>query len=187
MHFERQFDYARRSRRGLWGCLRRRELAAVAALSPPLAGLRIWEACAGAGFYTHWMVNQGARQVVAVDRAQTMLDQMPAGPIETVCMEVSHYQPRGFDLAVCLGGLEFLSDVEAFFAQAAAAAPQMLLLVPRVNLGSQLYRLYHAWHGLVVHLRHLEDLDRAAGLSGWRRLCQRSAGPYSQALFYRLS
>ena len=186
MHFDSQLDYGRRSRRGLWGWLRQRELRAVRAVWPPLHGLRIWEACAGAGYYTEWMVAEGAREVVAVDRSATMLAQIPSGPIRSLCMDVGDFCETGFDLTACLGGLEFLPCAASFFAQAAASGSgQLLLLTPRRNLGGQLYKFYHACKGNRVFLRSAEELDRAGAACGWQRRARRLASPYSEAWAYQ--
>lgn len=180
MGFDQQPDYGVRSRRGLWGWLRRRELAGVERVTPPLVGLRVWEACAGAGFYSEWLVARGAR-VVAVDRCPTMLAQMPDAAVEKVCQDVHNCRPRGFAVAACFGGLEFLPDAADFFARV-ADAPLLLLLVPRVNLWTQLYRLYHLRSGQTIHLRSLRQLDAAA--LGWSRRATCGAGPLAWALRY---
>ncbi|ODT64243.1 hypothetical protein ABS71_13455 [bacterium SCN 62-11] len=180
MGFEQQHDYGVRSRRGLWGWLRRRELAGVARVTPPLMGLRVWEACAGAGFYSQWLVSLGAR-VVAVDRCQAMLDQMGEESVEKICRDVRECRPAGFEVAACFGGLEFLPDAGDFF-ERVSGCRALLLLVPRVCGWTRLYRLYHWLGGQTIYLRSLAELDAAA--SGWTRRQSCAAGPMSLALRY---
>lgn len=179
-HFERQaHGYARRSQQGLWKLLRAVEAREVRRLCPPLSGLRVLEACAGAGYYTRWLADQGPAEVVAFDLSPGMIAQAAGPGIRTCVADLTHWQEGNFDLVACLGGLEFLPDLSTFWRfsrRCAKTQSQLLLLFPQAGLWSLLYRIYYLQFSIRLLEFNLGRLVETGRTYGWQLQQHRKAG-----------
>ncbi len=189
-HFERRaHGYARRSNQGLWKLLRAVESREVRRLCPPLSGLRVLEACAGAGYYTRWLAYQGPAEMVAFDLSPGMISQATVPGVRTCVADLAHWQESNFDVVLCLGGLEFLPDLATFWRFARRCAkPQarLLLLFPQAGLWSLVYRTYYRWLGVRLLDFDLGRLVETGLAHGWQLQKHRKAGFSAEvARFFR--
>lgn len=173
--------YRAATARGLWAWLRRREAAAVMALTGNPDGLSVLDLGCGAGFYADLLANQGARPVVAVDASAPMLAAIADPRIEkrvgdaaTVALD------QRFDRIILAGLLEFVEDDAAVMRNARrhlADGGRIVALFPPDGAASQLYRLFHRSHGVSITLFSPDRIDALADAAGLRRISQRPVWP----------
>jgi SAM-dependent methyltransferase len=166
------FDYQNKSTRFPWKWVRARELSAVRSLLGDFAGIDVLEIGAGAGFYTHDLINRGARRVWAIDISGAMLAALPSGPITPVLGDAETVRlEKRFPVLVSTGMLEFVRDPAAVLANAARHAEvgaRFVLLVPRANIPGFFYRRFHHAHGLSIHLFDRTWFETTAPRFDWR-------------------
>jgi SAM-dependent methyltransferase len=178
--------YHRKSLRFPWAWSRAREARAVRLLGGAVAGLDVLELGAGAGFYTRELIRRGARWVWAVDLSAAMLAGLPRGPVTpivgdaaTICLG------RGFPLVLSSGMLEFVEDPASVLANAARHAEpgaRFVVLAPRRSLLGYLYRWFHRFHGMNIHLFCDQWFERVAPRQGWRVSSILRVPPFSLAV-----
>ncbi len=164
-HFDAQAgDYADRSARGLWGAVRRREIAAVMQTLDPQPGERILDAGCGAGLYARRIQAAGA-EVVGLDGAAQMVAAARAAGIDAREFDLHAGPPPGGprDKILCAGALEFCDDPARVVANlveglARPGAP-LVLLMPTAGPVARLYRFYHRCHGLRIRLFARRDIE----------------------------
>ena len=176
-------SYHQASRGRVWGAVRRREAAALVAMTGDVTGREILELGCGAGFYTRLLLERGARHIWAVDLSEAMLSELPKTGVTAIRADASLADPgRQFDLLVSAGMLEFVPDPVAVFANAARLAmpgARLVALVPTRSILGRAYRLFHRRNGLSVRLFDAAALAAMAAASGWALSRIVPAGPYS--------
>lgn len=166
-------DYARAVERGALRHLRRRERGAMLAYAQ-LDDARVrtvLDVGCGAGFYALAAKRHG-KWVHAVDLAPGMVecvrphvDQAEVADVERLAL------PRRYDLVLCAGVLEFVTDpARAFENLCALVAPggRLVVLVPSGGWRSLWYRLEKALLGVHVNAFRPEWLEARAARSGLR-------------------
>lgn len=176
-------DYTEASARWPWSWVRAREAHAVLAALGQVEGHTVWDVGCGAGFYTRQVLRRGAEEVVAVDGAPRMLEQLHHPRVRTILGDAARVDPGGrFDRIVCAGMLEFVDDprsVLAHLSRHAAKDAVLALLVPAKNTLSRLYSRFHRSHGLEVHRFTPSALERVAHDAGWQTIWTRSVAPFA--------
>jgi SAM-dependent methyltransferase len=179
-------EYQPRSRRLPWSWLRRRELNAVRSLLGDVTGFDILELGAGAGFYTREFVQSGARHVWAVDLSEAMLASLPPGPITRVVGNAAEIElGRCFEVIVCAGMMEFVTEPASVLANAARHAKpraRFVILAPRRGGFSHLYRHFHRRHDLNIHLFDRGWFEMHAPRVGWQIAAAVAVPPFSLAV-----
>ena len=175
--------YQDQSGKSAWAIVRRREATALMGLVGDVTGREILELGCGAGFYTRLLLAAGARNIVAVDLTQGMLDALPKERIEPVLADATRLDlGRRFALLVSAGMLEFVPEPLAALRSAARHADPgatLAILYPTRSLLGSAYRMFHRRHGFTVTLFDEALLTRLAADSGWTLDRIVPAGPFS--------
>jgi len=160
------------------GVVRRREQAAVLALTEAGPGRRILDVGCGDGEVAGLLIERGA-QVVAVDIALAMADAARRRGAWAVRGDMQALPLRsGFDEVMCIGSSEFMADLPALAAALAGClrpGGSLVLLFPRRNWFGWALWLYHRLGGVSIRLRPRAAVIAAltgAGFAppeGWRR------------------
>ncbi|PWB69808.1 MAG: hypothetical protein C3F15_14640 [Holophagae bacterium] len=178
-HYERAArGYSGRRGRGPAGVVRRREQAAVLALTGAGPGQLILDAGCGDGEVAGLLLGRGAR-VVAVDLALAMADAARGRGAHAVRADMRSLPLRGgFDEVTCIGSSEFVADLPGLAAELARClrpGGSLVLLVPRRNWFGRALSLYHRLGGVRIHLRSRAEVVSALAGAGfappevWRR------------------
>ncbi len=162
-------DYGLKSELGLWRAWKENEFKSLLSLLPTLQGQSVLEVGCGKGWYTKRLINFKPRLYVAVDRLHPMIN-----PVNKVLMVVGDLTKLpfkcSFDYILCFGALEFIKNPNCFFQQAKQllnTKGRIIVQVPTNNFFGQLYKIYHAFHGLNIHLfsdKTLQKLSLNNGL-----------------------
>jgi len=164
-------QYAERSALPLWRWQRNRELAAVRLLLGELDGLEVLDLGCGAGFYTRYCLQQGARRVLAVDFSPRMVEQLPRSRVTAIVADA-----KGINLdnpvpkIVCAGLLEFVDSPEEVLTNArrlVVSDGTMVCLVPPDNLAGRLYRKFHQRNDVGISLFSEAAFGDLASRAGW--------------------
>jgi SAM-dependent methyltransferase len=127
-------QYTERSSSPLWRWQRSRELSAVSIFLGEIKGIDVLDLGCGAGFYTRFCIEGGARQVISVDFSSQMVDQLPKGRVMPIVSEAEKVK-LGCRVAkiICAGLLEFVTcplDVLTNARNLIASDGFMVCLVP---------------------------------------------------------
>lgn len=148
--------YSRRRGRGLAGVIRRREQAAVLALTEAGPGRRILDVGCGDGEVAGLLIGRGA-QVVAVDVALAMADAARRRGASAVRADMRALPLRSwFDEVMCVGSSEFVAELPGLAAGLAGClrpGGSLILLFPRRNWFGWALWLYHRHGGVRIRLR----------------------------------
>ena len=189
-YFENQAaGYSERSASTLWYRQRNRELAAVSAFLGPVAGEDVLDLGCGAGFYTRHCLDQGAREVIAVDFSPRMVAELPKGNVLAIVADATQLKlVKQVPKIVSAGLLEFVDDPKAVLANArrlVSPAGIMVCLVPPDNIAGRLYRMFHQRNGLNISLFSRSSFVRMAGDAGWLVDMDRFVCPFSMIYLLR--
>lgn len=154
-----------------WSWLRARELRAVMDTLGAVRGRPVLELGCGSGFYTRALLAAGASRVVAVDRTEAMVAELPTQDVQGVVSDAATVSlAERFPLVLIAGMLEFVADADAVFANAAhhaQPAARLIVLAPRDDVAGRLYRAWHGRHGMEIQLYSQGRLERLARATGW--------------------
>jgi SAM-dependent methyltransferase len=178
-HYEKAArSYSKRRSRGVAGVMRRREQAAVLALTEAGPGRRTLDVGCGDGEVAGVLIGRGAR-VVAVDIALAMADAARRRGAWAVRGDITALPLRsGFDEVVCIGSSEFVADLPGLAAGLAGClrpGGSLVLLFPRRNWFGWALWLYHRIGGVRIRLRSRAAVASALVGAGfapperWRR------------------
>jgi len=178
-HYERAArGYSGRRGRGPAGAVRRREQAALLALTEAGPGRRVLDVGCGDGEVAGLLLGRGA-EVVAVDLALAMADAARRRGAFAVRADMRALPlQRGFDVVTCIGSSEFVADLPGLAAGLAGCLKpggSLVLLFPRRNWFGATLWLYHRLHGVHIHLRSRAAVAGALAGAGfappdrWRR------------------
>ena len=163
-------EYGLRSELGLWRAWKENEFKSLLSLLPALQNRSVLEVGCGKGWYTKRLINFKPSLYVAVDRLCSMLE--PVNKVFTIAGDLTHLPLKySFDYILCFGALEFIKTPSSFFSQAEQLLKtngKIIILLPRDNFFGQFYKLFHAFHGLSVHLfsdKTIKELSLSNGLS----------------------
>ena len=180
--------YSDQSSTGIWQLQRNRELAAVGAFLGNVKGLDILDLGCGAGFYTYYCLDQGAREVTAVDFSPRMIEQLPREMVRGIVADATVVQlEKQFPKIICAGLLEFVASLQEVLANArrlVAPAGIMVCLVPPDNLAGRLYQKFHQSNGVNISLFSKLSFGQQADQAGWRVDSHKFVFPYTSV--YRL-
>lgn len=166
-----------------WAWLRAREKAALARCAPDFRGAEVLDLGSGAGFYSEFALERGARSVCAVDISPRMLEKIRDPRIQPLLADCAHVNPgRKFSCIVAAGVLEFTDDPVRVLRNARAHAEDrasLLLLVPHRSLTSLAYSLFHRRNGMRIRRFSRAHVERLAASTGWRINRSSNAWPFA--------
>ena len=171
-YFKKQASvYDERSKRKLWNWLRRRESTALFDLLGSVAGENVVDLGCGSGYYTRLALERGAKHVISIDAAASMVKNLPKQNVTGLVADATTVQlQKSYDKILCTGLLEFVSDPQAVLANARTMVVDsgvMSLLVPIENLWVAGYKIYHASHGITVNTFTEQSLAEIVQNHGW--------------------
>ena len=179
----RAHDYNANSKQWPWSWQRRREATLITSFMGEVAGYCVLDLGCGAGFYTHLFLSLGARHVTAVDVSSAMVSQLPTTSVTGIIGDAATvHLNKKYDLIVCAGMLEFTPEPIKVLENArkhAAHCGVMVILAPIAGFWGSLYRLYHRFHGLNIHLFQPFRLKAMAENSGWNVLGDKVLWPFT--------
>lgn len=180
---QRVDDYCQNSERGIWGRLKRQELAVILDHLGDLAGLDVLECGCGTGWYTRKLIEKNPKSYIATDCLPQMLRHVRGPRITARQADLTEFSfQETFDRILCAGALEFVSSPNSFFISAAKALREtgrIIVLVPPDNVAGRVYRLWHRCHGFTIRLFSDAFLTQAAKNVGLHLINKTRATIYS--------
>jgi SAM-dependent methyltransferase len=135
------------------------------------AGDMVLDLGSGSGFYASMFSQLGAKLVVAVDSAPSMIAALPSG-IRGVVADAGSLELRErFDIVICAGLLEFVACPQSVFRAAhrhLKDGGEFTILFPLPGFFGALYRRYHRNNGIDIGLFSLDDLRKIAMAEGFK-------------------
>ena len=170
--------YSERRGRGVAGIVRRREQAAVLALTGARPGQWVLDVGCGDGEVAGLLLGRGA-QVVAVDLALAMANAARRRGAYALRADMRALPLRAtFNEVMCIGSSEFVADLPGLavgLAWCLRPGGSLVLLFPRRNWFGWALWLYHRLGGVRIRLRSRTAVTRALAGAGfapperWRR------------------
>jgi ubiquinone/menaquinone biosynthesis C-methylase UbiE len=176
-------SYDKRSRKRLWAWQRRREAKAVMKLLGNVDGDVSLDLGCGSGYYTRQLLEQGARQVTAIDFSSQMLSTLPIENVRHLHADAATFtdEIRAASI-ICAGLLEFVDqpvDVLTNARRHATRNARLVCLVPPPTWPGGLYKRFHARHGLSINLISRQEMTAWGRQTGWRPDTYQFVWPYS--------
>jgi 2-polyprenyl-3-methyl-5-hydroxy-6-metoxy-1,4-benzoquinol methylase len=189
-YFEKRgYRYGLSGRNFLWQTFRKKEVKAITAVLNDISNEEIVEFGCGAGFYTRFLLAQGARHVWAIDLSRSMLGNLPVQDVTPVHGDACSVKlNRTFGTAICAGMLEFVPDPRAALGNIAEhieTGGHLIVLIPDNNLIGKFYRAYHRFYGTKVRLFDRWKFSELAADAGWQLVEIANGSPLSFACSFR--
>lgn len=180
-YFQTQAEsYRKKSSRGLLGRLRQIESRCFDRFISDQSFQHVLDLGSGAGCYTQKVLSVPYKpSVTAIDCSEKMLAQIDDPKLTKICGDMRDVKSlvgrdsSKFDLAMCMGALEFLpsSDRSVLFTDVASVLRpngKFCLLFPLFGVASFLYFFFHLSHGVFVRLPFKSTLRKELEKSGFR-------------------
>ena len=155
--------YNDNSSKGIWAIFRKLESEAVKDLLDPFQKMTCVELGCGSGFYTKYLASFNPTFLVAVDLSENMLKEINILRVKRVRGDIQNIKFNiKFDRILCAGAIEFLADVNAFFANLKtllSPTGQAILLMPRKGIFGTIYKVFHRSHVVKVSLYDIDQLE----------------------------
>ena len=192
-YFEKVADtYMNRASRGLWGWVKRRELAVVRhELSEVGTSVRLLDIGCGPGIYAKALNQEHPTwKFTGVDRVPQMAAYYREWGFNGVCLDAAAVDSEvagTFDVILALGVLEFngeLQNIVRFIRCHCQDFARVLVLTPRANVWGWGYSSFHRAYGNEHKMWRRSQIVEVFSASGFRFLKQRNVTFISSLLVF---
>lgn len=154
-------SYQERSSSFPWKVVRKLEEDHLLLILPEVDLSSVLEIGAGAGHYTNILLDQGAKEIVAVDISEKMLEQITSSKVTKIHSSLEQLDNTNrFSTIVSMGALEFCQNKSRALKKIGALLRpdgHFVLLTQSSSPLSLPYRLFHASHG--IRIESYSDAD----------------------------
>lgn len=163
--------YSRDSKSLFWSMLRNAELKGFKKLIYNFERKIFLELGSGSGFYSNFLLLNGAKKVYAIDRSKKMIQHISNKKIKKFHLDAGNFNlNKKFSFILCMGLLEFVKSQEKILLNAkkhANSKSKIFILVPRNNLIGRVYKFFHKLNGINIKLFSLKNIDQLLDKTGW--------------------
>ncbi len=133
----------------------------------------ILDAGCGSGHYSLLITQQKGRPY-GIDFSQEMITELKKKNLHGEIADLEHFSlSNTFDKILCAGALEFLNKPEktlSLFHHHLKEKGILVLLYPRISPGSIIYKSYHFFHSINIHLFTKKEIETLLKNTGFKIL-----------------
>ena len=163
--------YSRDSKSFFWSKFRNAELKEFKKLIKNFDKKTFLELGSGSGFYSNYLIKNGAKKVYAIDRSKKMVQNISNKKIKKFYFDAANFNlNKKFSFILCMGLLEFVKSQEKILLNARKHAnnkSKIFILVPKNNLFGKFYKFFHKLNGINIKLFSLRNIQQLLNKTGW--------------------